>query len=138
MQLADNALASGELPICRTVKPHVVITVDGEDLADPDPNMGAAATGFGDLLSSGEQSIDETIHVTWREDVVLREVAELPEPQRSVVRLRYGLDGSNEPRTVTKVARELGLTAKEVRRAEEQALVALSLQREMQSLREAA
>jgi hypothetical protein len=54
VQLTDNALASGELPICRTVKPHVVITVDGEDLADPSPNMGAAATGFGDLLSSAK------------------------------------------------------------------------------------
>src|SRR4051812_37556728 len=95
-------------------------------------------TAFGDLLASGEQPVDETIHVTWREDVVLREVADLPEPQRSVIRLRYGLDGSNEPSTVTKVARELGLTAKEVRRHEEQALVELSLQREMQSLREAA
>jgi hypothetical protein len=52
VQLADNALASGNLPICRTVKPHVVVTVDGEDLADPAPNMGAATTGFGDLLSS--------------------------------------------------------------------------------------
>src|SRR3954447_15365176 len=54
VQLTDNALASGVLPICRTVKPHVVVTVDGEDLADPGPNMGAAATGFGDLLSSGK------------------------------------------------------------------------------------
>jgi hypothetical protein len=52
VQLADNALASGNLPICRTVKPHVVITVDGEDLADPSANTGAAVTGFGDLLSS--------------------------------------------------------------------------------------
>jgi hypothetical protein len=52
VQLADNALASGNLPICRTVKPHVVVTVDSEDLADPDPNTGAASTGFGDLLSS--------------------------------------------------------------------------------------
>jgi hypothetical protein len=52
VQLADNALASGDLPICRTVKPHVVVTVNSEDLADPDPNKGAATTGFGDLLSS--------------------------------------------------------------------------------------
>jgi hypothetical protein len=29
-----------------------VVTVDGEDLADPAPNMGAATTGFCDLLSS--------------------------------------------------------------------------------------
>src|SRR5213083_1110942 len=51
-------------------------------------------TAYGDLLASPEAPIEETIHVTWREDIVLREVAELPEPQRSVVRLRYGLDGS--------------------------------------------
>jgi RNA polymerase primary sigma factor len=95
-------------------------------------------TAFGDLLASGEQPVEETIHVTWREDIVLREVAELPEPQRSVVRLRYGLDGSNEPRTVTKVARELELAPKDVRRLEEQALVALSMKREMQSVHEAA
>src|SRR4051812_35456513 len=54
VQLTDNALASGVLPINRTVKPHVVITVDGDDLADPDPHMGAAATGFGDLLSAAK------------------------------------------------------------------------------------
>jgi DNA-directed RNA polymerase sigma subunit (sigma70/sigma32) len=69
---------------------------------------------------------------------VLREVAQLPEPQRSVVRMRYGLDGTNEPTTVSKVARELELTPREVRKHEEQALVALSLRRELQSLHEAA
>jgi len=95
-------------------------------------------TAFGDLLASGEQPVEEAIHVTWREDIVLREVGDLPEPQRSVVRRRYGLDGTNEPKTVASVARELGLPAREVRRAEEQALVALSLRREMQSLHEAA
>src|SRR3954452_2117392 len=95
-------------------------------------------TSFGDLLASGDPAIEETLHVTWREDVVLREVADLPEPQRSVVRLRYGLDGSNEPQSVSHVARELELAPREVRKHEEQALVALSLQRELQSLNEAA
>src|SRR4051794_13945478 len=96
------------------------------------------ATSFGELLASGDAPVEETLHVTWREDVVLREVAQLPEPQRSVVRLRYGLDGSNEPRTVSKVARELELQPRDVRKLEEQALVELSLQRELQSLHEAA
>jgi RNA polymerase primary sigma factor len=95
-------------------------------------------TAFGDLLSSGEAPIDETIHVTWREDIVLREVSDLPEPQRSIVRLRYGLDGSNETTTVAKVARELDLSSREVRKLEEQALVELSLRREIKSLSEAA
>jgi len=105
-------------------------------LDQPVGDEGDAA--FGDLLASGEQPVEEAIHVTWREDVVLREVGDLPEPQRSVVRMRYGLNGSNEPQTVSRVARELGLPAREVRRAEEQALVELSLRREMQSLHEAA
>jgi Domain of unknown function (DUF222) len=52
VQLADNALASGDLPICRTVKPHVVLTIGLADLADPAANPGAATTGFGDTLSA--------------------------------------------------------------------------------------
>ena len=43
-----------------------------------------------------------------------------------------------QPRTVSRVGRELGLAPREVRRLEEQALVSLSLKREMQSLHEAA
>jgi RNA polymerase primary sigma factor len=95
-------------------------------------------TAFGDLMPSDEPPVDETIHVTWREDLVLREVAELPEPERSVIRLRFGLDGTNEPRTSASVARELDLTPREVRKLEEKALVALSLKRELRSLAEAA
>lgn len=52
VQLADNALASGDLPICRTVKPHVVVTIGIADLVDPAKNPGAATTGFGELLSA--------------------------------------------------------------------------------------
>jgi uncharacterized protein DUF222/HNH endonuclease len=54
VQLADKALASGGLPVCRTVKPHVVITIDAKDLVDPERNLGAATTGFGDLLSAAK------------------------------------------------------------------------------------
>src|SRR3954465_5940967 len=35
VQWADNALASGRLPILRTVKPHVLVTIPLADLADP-------------------------------------------------------------------------------------------------------
>jgi Domain of unknown function (DUF222) len=52
VQLADNALASGNLPFCRTVKPHVIITVPAEDLMDPATGPGAAQTGFGAILSA--------------------------------------------------------------------------------------
>jgi hypothetical protein len=52
VQWADNTLASGQLPILRTVKPHVVVTIDVDDFADPHTGPGAAATGFGARISA--------------------------------------------------------------------------------------
>src|SRR4051812_38795300 len=52
VQLADNALAQGNLPFLRTVKPQVLLTIGLEDLADPSRGTGAAETGFGATLSA--------------------------------------------------------------------------------------
>jgi hypothetical protein len=52
VQLTDNALAAGNLPFLRTVKPHVVVTVGIGDLVDPHPGHGAARTGFGAIISA--------------------------------------------------------------------------------------
>jgi hypothetical protein len=45
VQLADNALASGELPMLRTVKPQLIVTIALEDLLDPSTGPGASTTG---------------------------------------------------------------------------------------------
>ncbi|MEX5720572.1 HNH endonuclease signature motif containing protein [Geodermatophilus maliterrae] len=52
VQLADNALASGGLPMLRTVKPHVAVMLDLDDLADPAPGHGAATMGSGVVISA--------------------------------------------------------------------------------------
>jgi hypothetical protein len=52
VQLADNALAAGNLPILRTVKPHVIVTIPLADLVDPASGPGAAETGFGATISA--------------------------------------------------------------------------------------
>jgi hypothetical protein len=52
VQLADNALASGNLPFLRTVKPHVVATIGLDDFAGPHTGPGAATTGFGSQISA--------------------------------------------------------------------------------------
>jgi hypothetical protein len=52
VQLCDNALASGTLPILRTVKPHVAVLIDLDDLVDPATGPGAATTGFGARISA--------------------------------------------------------------------------------------
>ncbi|SDX98320.1 protein of unknown function [Modestobacter sp. DSM 44400] len=52
VQLCDNALASGNLPFLRTVKPHIGVVIALEDLIDPSTGPGAATTGFGATLSA--------------------------------------------------------------------------------------
>jgi Domain of unknown function (DUF222) len=52
VQGVDNALASGDLPILRSVKPHVVAMINVDDLVDPATGPGAATTGFGAVISA--------------------------------------------------------------------------------------
>ena len=54
VQLADNQLASGNLPFLRTVKPNVAVTIPVTDLLDPVTGLAAAATGFGGLVSAAK------------------------------------------------------------------------------------
>ncbi len=49
MQLADTALATGAVPVLRTVRPHVVVRIDLDDLA---ASEGAAQLGFGAVISA--------------------------------------------------------------------------------------
>ncbi|WP_097193460.1 HNH endonuclease signature motif containing protein [Blastococcus aggregatus] len=54
VQLCDNALASGALPILRGHKPQVLVTIDLEDLMDTSTGAGAARTGFGGIISAAK------------------------------------------------------------------------------------
>jgi hypothetical protein len=52
VQLCDNTLASGTLPILRTVKPHVIVKIGIDDLVDPATGPGVADMGFGATISA--------------------------------------------------------------------------------------
>jgi hypothetical protein len=52
VQLCDIQLASGNLPILRTVKPHVIVKIGIDDLVDPATGPGAADMGFGAAISA--------------------------------------------------------------------------------------
>jgi hypothetical protein len=52
VQLADNALAAGAVPVLRSVKPHVAVRIDLDDLADPAIGAGAGRMGFGATISA--------------------------------------------------------------------------------------
>jgi RNA polymerase primary sigma factor len=96
-----------------------------------------ADTALGELLESGEPAPEEEVEVSLREETLRKTVAELPEPERHVIRLRYGIDG-DDPQPLRETGRRLGLSAERVRQLEFRALKRLAERREIEALREAA
>jgi RNA polymerase primary sigma factor len=95
-------------------------------------------TTLGELFESEDQPPEEVVQISLREDTVRRAVADLPDREREVVKLRYGLNGHPDPKSVAEVERQLGLSREDVRRLERTALAQLSRVRELQGFRDAA
>jgi RNA polymerase primary sigma factor len=93
---------------------------------------------LGDLVPDRGPATDEQVEIVLREQIVRDTVAELPQPARDVVKLRYGLDGDPDPLPLAQVGRRLGLPPHRVRQIEERALAELALRREMHALADAA
>jgi RNA polymerase primary sigma factor len=93
-------------------------------------------TPLGALLSSAEAPPDEQVELSLREDVVRSALSSLPADQRTVLELRFGMAGGDEPRTIDEVVRHLGMSRNKVRRLEADALARLSRTREILSLHE--
>jgi RNA polymerase primary sigma factor len=92
---------------------------------------------FGDLLPSEGPGPDDIVHVSLREDAVRRAIGELPERERIVLGMRYGLEGG-EPTPLREIGRKLGITPERVRQIESRALGRLGRMREVAALRQAA
>ena len=95
-------------------------------------------TPLGDFFVSDEAAPDREIESNVRGESVRRAVAELPDPERSVVALRYGLTGDQQPHSVEQVVRTLGLSRVQVRQIEHDALELLADREELEALRDVA
>ena len=95
-------------------------------------------TTLGDFFVSEEAEPDREIETYVRGESLRRAVAELPDRERAVVALRYGLTRDQQPRSVEQVVRTLGLSRVEVRQIEHNALERLSHREELEALRDVA
>ncbi len=96
------------------------------------------ATSLGELVADDAAGPGEEVFLKMREKLVHDTIAQLPETERRVLQMRYGINGTSEPQTLARIGREIGVSAERVRQIEERALQHLSLRRELQSLSEAA
>jgi RNA polymerase primary sigma factor len=92
---------------------------------------------FGDLLPSDGPGPEEEVHVSLAETALRRALSELPEREREVVALRYGI-GGGDPTPLREIGRRLGITPERVRQIEARALGRLGRMREVEALRNAA
>jgi RNA polymerase primary sigma factor len=94
-------------------------------------------TSLGELLPSEEEEPAEQVDVSLRSERLHNALERLPERERDVVKLRYGLNG-DEPTPLRETGRRLGLSPERVRQLEAGALERLARTREIDALREAA
>src|SRR6185436_14517360 len=72
---------------------------------------------LGDFVAGDQPLPEDEVDVELRRQVLLDALLSLPDREREVVTLRYGIDG-NEPRTLEEIGRRLGLTRERVRQIE--------------------
>jgi RNA polymerase primary sigma factor len=94
-------------------------------------------TELGDLLASDERQPHDEVEIGLRDETVRAALDQLPEQERTVIKLRYGIDG-DEPTPLREAGRLLGLSPERVRRIEHKALERLAEFREVAALAEVA
>jgi RNA polymerase primary sigma factor len=94
-------------------------------------------TKLGDLFAGEDAPPEELLNVSLEQDVLRRAVETLPEREQEVVKLRYGLNGDTDPKSLEEIGRHLGLTRERVRQVEAKALERLSVNREIEAIRAA-
>jgi len=94
-------------------------------------------TSLGELVAGEDAPPEEEVEVSLRQDALRRAVAELPDRQRDVLKMRFGLNGDTTPQSLEQIGKTLGVTRERVRQIEIEALERLALDRELEALRAA-
>ena len=93
---------------------------------------------LGDIVTGDDRPLEEEVVVNLQLEALHRALADLPEREREVLKLRYGVDGDADPKSLEEIGRTLGLTRERVRQIEAKALERLAMQRELAAVGAAA
>ncbi len=130
----EEVAAAAELPVEQVIE----VKDAARTVTSLDRPVGEGdETAFGDLLPGDAPTPDEEVEIGFREEVLHRALDKLPEQERKVVKLRYGINGDN-PTPLREAGQMLGMSAEGVRKLEKRALERLAQERELEGLRDAA
>jgi RNA polymerase primary sigma factor len=93
-----------------------------------------SGTTFQDLIAGEEEEVEQEVSVNLAQEALRDALADLPEREREVLKLRYGLNGERDPASLEEIGRRLGLTRERVRQIESEALERLAVRREIAAL----
>jgi RNA polymerase primary sigma factor len=92
-------------------------------------------TSLGDILPGDNGDPLDELEVSLRRDTLRRAIDELPEAERDLIAMRYGVGSADEePCPLTEVARRFGLSRNRARAVEGRALARLAQRREVEAL----
>ncbi len=104
-------------------------------VASLDKTVGEGSdTAFGDLVAQDPANVEEEVVLALGDDALHRAILTLPVREQDVIRMRYGLDTEQEPKSLDEIGRRMGITRERVRQIETQALSRLAQQREIAAL----
>ncbi len=130
----EEIAAVAELPVEEVAELREL----GRGLASLDQTVGEdGETTMGELLASDRPGPTELVAGADRDRRVNDVVAQLPDDERSVIRLRFGL-GGEEPRSLKEAGSELGIPVERARELEQRGLRRLAGVAELEQLRDAA
>ena len=124
---ADTSLSERMITEARTAA-RTVTSLDKPVGEDGD-------TSLGELLpAEGGDPLDE-LDLSLSRDALKRAVAELPDAERDMITMRYGVGSEDdEPCPLTEVARKMGLSRNRARSMEARALARLAQRREVEAI----
>ena len=106
---------------CRSTTSHEVMAA-ARAVASTDMPVGDDGdASFGDLIAGTGPSTEEEASASLRDLAVRQAVANLPDRERDVIELRFGLVGDG-PASLEAIGKQLGLTRERVRQIETEAL----------------
>jgi RNA polymerase primary sigma factor len=93
-----------------------------------------SGTTFQDLVVGEEDSTEQEVTVSLAQEALHGALEHLPDREREVLKLRYGLNGDRDPASLEEIGRRLGVTRERVRQIEAEALERLAVSREIAAL----